>query len=288
MECVQEIGQSPWFERLWTLQEIAFAREAIMVCGRDAISWDCYERAIPWAPLCLPMSAEIVQRFFWKHKLQRMSTSDARSRLIVRSRDLKAIRPHDNIYGLYGILNSLGLPMPLVDYRKPVPTLFEEFTVMEIKHSNSLSILQDLPSTSRRPDLPSWVPDWSEVGVHIYLRDRDLDSFCATADSKPMGLHEVQGQLSLAGKVFDRVKCRGMALPAEPWTSNYDRSYDFDAEAIKVFRSWLQIVTRRDSIQNEDAIPARFYEALTIGQEHELRYDPDTWKLWSQINLGNI
>ena len=38
--------RSPWFHRLWIIQEILLAKEAIVICGTNAISWTRFARAM--------------------------------------------------------------------------------------------------------------------------------------------------------------------------------------------------------------------------------------------------
>jgi hypothetical protein len=35
------LGRS-WWTRLWTVQEVALAREVTLMCGRKTLSWNCF------------------------------------------------------------------------------------------------------------------------------------------------------------------------------------------------------------------------------------------------------
>ena len=37
---INEILASPWFQRVWTIQEVAFSRKAVVLCGQSEISWE--------------------------------------------------------------------------------------------------------------------------------------------------------------------------------------------------------------------------------------------------------
>src|SRR5207247_2650830 len=42
---VKEFFQSPWWNRIWTLQEIALAKHAVLLYGDAYISWDNVQQA---------------------------------------------------------------------------------------------------------------------------------------------------------------------------------------------------------------------------------------------------
>lgn len=44
-ELVTHIFRAPWWKRMWVIQEVAVAKEIVMLCGRHAFSWKLLERA---------------------------------------------------------------------------------------------------------------------------------------------------------------------------------------------------------------------------------------------------
>lgn len=50
---VGKIVQRPWFSRLWILQEIVLAKETIIICGANVLSWD--ELSFLWSLMRLSL-----------------------------------------------------------------------------------------------------------------------------------------------------------------------------------------------------------------------------------------
>jgi hypothetical protein len=38
--------QRPWFRRIWIVQEVAFAPKATVLCGKDSMDWDSFDKAV--------------------------------------------------------------------------------------------------------------------------------------------------------------------------------------------------------------------------------------------------
>lgn len=75
-------------------------------------------------------------------------------------RDLDSGLPHDKIYGVYSILEAMGIGLPEPDYSKPVQEVAQSLTRALVTSTESLdSITLDLPP-SGDSRTPSWVPDY--------------------------------------------------------------------------------------------------------------------------------
>lgn len=46
VECVGGLLRSPWFSRLWVIQELALARKAVVIRGEISLSWDKLSKAV--------------------------------------------------------------------------------------------------------------------------------------------------------------------------------------------------------------------------------------------------
>jgi hypothetical protein len=82
-------------------------------------------------------------------------------RLLNLSRSQKASLPKDKIYALYGVTQSLGVPVPRPVYADTYSTedAYLEFTQSIIRWRGSLDILLEA-SGPWGLNAPSWVPDW--------------------------------------------------------------------------------------------------------------------------------
>ncbi|KAM5359271.1 hypothetical protein ACJZ2D_014619 [Fusarium nematophilum] len=45
---IQNLFQRPWFSRVWVLQEISLARQAVFVCGEEEVEWDVFRSFYHW------------------------------------------------------------------------------------------------------------------------------------------------------------------------------------------------------------------------------------------------
>ncbi|KAJ9644140.1 hypothetical protein H2199_004008 [Coniosporium tulheliwenetii] len=228
-----------WFTRTWTLQEIALARQATVLCGKETIDWGA---------LCHVMAVMADIRY---HQTQSFLDSMAVGRLalcknlknlvnglirtvpawgdenpqpiltyILRSVRMKEVTKHeDKIYALYGLTQALNMndfPPPAVG--EPVEQIYSEATRFAISHDQSLAILYQVEGSSGNYALPSWVPDLSQ--------QRNLPSplwhqhFHAAKSSKPRFSFPSMTQLCVQGKRTDMVVVIGLS------TSSVDRPDD--------------------------------------------------------------
>lgn len=181
---------SPWWERLWTLQEHIEAGNCVAYLGRRKIPFTLlrlvcyllYDSEQRWIPSNIskhhsrlsietthtslrlllgedPMDPNITDKFLYH--LDQLGR-----RLLVAAFWLDTGRPIDRIYGLYAILAPcFGYQLPDVDYNKTAEEVFEDTTWVWMGTRLDLSILK----LAGRPDsldqlrVPSWVPAWHQT-----------------------------------------------------------------------------------------------------------------------------
>ncbi|KAK7993829.1 hypothetical protein PG989_007210 [Apiospora arundinis] len=158
------ITESPWFFRMWTVQEIAFASEAFLIIGPRSLGWNAFLRGYDY----LVLNTVFGTFNYFQVNLRRDTIRYARlyphTTFNIPSlqaiRNLQCARPHDKIYGMYAILALLEIPLEDPDYDQPVTELIDKITLSLIQHFKSLSFMMlTLPSSSS-PGRPSWAPDW--------------------------------------------------------------------------------------------------------------------------------
>lgn len=181
--------RSPWWERLWTLQEHVFGRDCEAYLGRqrvhftflEYINMQLYRSTPTWLPHPLPNYVARVH--IGAHSKWMMEVLKVQNRIdqaifqdqLQFTRDVVAEtlfvtafwfhtkRSIDKIYGLYTFLDlCFPSPLPDVDYHKTAAEVFEQ-TIWAWVHSRSdLSILKlaGRPDTIDELHVPSWVPAW--------------------------------------------------------------------------------------------------------------------------------
>lgn len=167
------------WKRVWVMQEVAVARDVILVAGSLELPWNVLdkflERESPPDAFHKtfghsgPPSAHSLRYPQVIHH-QRLIEKDLEGRqaaslmdVIARFRPTKSTDPKDKLYALLGLAtNTMGI---VPDYRKSVAQVFLGFALAQINASGNLDLLcqsQWYFSTEETSlNLPSWVPDFS-------------------------------------------------------------------------------------------------------------------------------
>ncbi|KAJ3459725.1 hypothetical protein MRS44_015798 [Fusarium solani] len=179
------IGQRPWFRRVWILQEAVLSQKPpILLCGPHIFGYDIFFRT--WVRLLDPSTdgqllitflarspvrfkaVEEIYRKILNTRLHREQTNREENewqcaldilQLIGESTELKATVPHDHIYALLGLLDCNPLPEALFpDYTKPFEYLYHKFTAFILAETRDPRVL-NLGAVGRLEGVPSWTPD---------------------------------------------------------------------------------------------------------------------------------
>ncbi|OAG02680.1 HET-domain-containing protein [Paraphaeosphaeria sporulosa] len=184
----------PYWQRVWVLQEMAMSRGSLTVaCG---VSEMYLEDILPVSRfvslnaesilILLGFAPEAVQLLgmsitlhcytsMWATRgrkdrtLQRTALEprakylDLRQPLLTLAQSAQATKPHDNVYGLLGIV-----PAPIrdemssyIDYNLPIATVFTAFSKAIITFTEDLDVI--FAKSFAQTMAPSWATDWSLV-----------------------------------------------------------------------------------------------------------------------------
>ncbi|RBR26392.1 uncharacterized protein FIESC28_00797 [Fusarium coffeatum] len=221
----------PWFQRMWTVQEIIQARKALVLCGEFSLDWEYISAAARWYCFkakglhkehprdvngaCLVTQMSTIP---WRARLgseylpdllgqkTRPTCKWAMRDLLEALRPRLATDPRDKVFALLGI-SEIGMDdtKMSVDYSKSVKDVFTEATDAIIKNDTSdLSVIWSARQRNDDDEWPSWVPDWRlETGTG-----------CAYGIGEPLkgaqpGRHVYiptePGCLAVRGKIIGRV-----------------------------------------------------------------------------------
>jgi hypothetical protein len=188
---------SPWWNRMWVIQEVAVAQRVFMLRGKHAFSWALLERAALAAQVfqChaffsntpeekarrgpyLP-NARAKANYRWRLSMPLDAPGVKLSalelpilELMVNNISCEASDHRDMIYSLLGLATDLrSSPVASDDltfacrYDRPTEEVYTDFVKVHIRTHNCLDILSfsknDPPK--RHQSLASWVPDWSNL-----------------------------------------------------------------------------------------------------------------------------
>ncbi|KAK4214170.1 heterokaryon incompatibility protein-domain-containing protein [Rhypophila decipiens] len=164
-----------WYTRVWIVQELCVAKEALVMCGDSSAPWDAIQTAFKtldgssdaWQP-----SSLLNYRITRHRALERLHFLTAAGQYVgldealTRCRWFRATCPLDKVYALLGI--STRDPGISPDYAASPETAFERVTQAMLLRSTVPDLLDFVVSPAsvrRNPSLPSWVPDWGPGNV---------------------------------------------------------------------------------------------------------------------------
>jgi hypothetical protein len=322
-----QLFSNPWFQRMWTIQEVVFARECLVVCGSASVPWAAFSEAL-WLP-----TNEYPQNAVWEavpHAVGEAVAQSARARSkakkLVDQRSRHAVSPlsterpslqatkdelsllasiglhkctvpSDRVFGMYGILQAIGISVPDPDYTKSVLEVFEEATRCYMRSRKSLTslVLAIRRGSQDSHDLPSWVIDWRQVNNLQGLGDetgikqlgtRQREEYTASGRSEARVADRASGPLSsgrltVKGKRMGRITVRkalGQERTARPAPGTLRR-----------LREWCKVVAARASYPAGCTPREAFMHTLAFHFGYDwagIRLDPATFDAWFDWFLG--
>ncbi|KAJ4007840.1 hypothetical protein NW766_009648 [Fusarium irregulare] len=189
-----------WFRRVWIVQEIAMAQEAIILIGDWEIDWEPFTRAVKMYKLLGTELSQSVRTFstFGRESIfygipldpalylcDISQVSPLRSNhlfdLLASGYRRKASKSVDYIYALLGIANQVvhldQIQPPSgwslcslsslidIDYTKPLSLVYRDVTIFVILTHNALLPFNmvEYPGNEETSNTPSWVPSWNRT-----------------------------------------------------------------------------------------------------------------------------
>lgn len=224
-----------YFQRVWTVQEIAMAHAIQVHYGTSMFSWrdlitsalftvkqeggflrnqggqvDVFRDAkTHWKLLNSLESHFVLPDIFGVEALyDRRNKSNILGKLtpgtaelaLVKSKGLDATEPRDKAYAMLWAFPGSSQAIDLlrqVDYDKNIEDIYTEYTAaIFVKMSGAPDQFYWVNSTRRNAALPSWVPDWNEnTTIWFSLWAQHLKSFCAAKEDSGTFKVEIYGRL---------------------------------------------------------------------------------------------
>ena len=242
----------PWFERLWTVQEVRTKRSAVVLAGTSAhIDYDTLCGATQWMVRVHPKKTSFLERITWCVSPRLLPVNDAGKldlplNAFVGFSTFKASEPRDRVYAL---LELISIPFELqhffaVDYNKPATTVFADATRGIIQSTSSLKILRLCDMFKDRS--PSWALGWQrEPGYFV----KNSPGTCIFQNrSKPeIGQSTRSDAIVLKGILCGRI----VGTCDNYFPGLFDRTYEETISFYAFCRDFLRdtIVSEQDLIQ---------------------------------------
>ena len=172
----------PWFRRTWVIQEVFSARDVLVHCGEDTLTWPTLLRVnrcirhsdlkmnSSYKALLPPIYQDIFTSRVSVNTTGGYSTELGILEILIKGLDLDATDPRDKIFAMLQLGKETetldSLPAELIpDYRKPAPEVFSDFTRWWIMQHQSLRILSAIQALEGRSWINnSWDKDWIPAG----------------------------------------------------------------------------------------------------------------------------
>lgn len=184
--------QQPWFYRVWTVQEIAMAQDALLIVGDWELDWKAFSIALDYL-----YHSQYRYSLVWKSKavwklnifdsswtglpldsavyMCRIKSEVDQRPLLMGLLSLGRIRgatqPVDHVFAVLNLsadwtavdIGVTSKPYIEPDYAKSVARTFADVTTWLISFHRSLDVLSFVEYEAREdhPSCPSWVPVWS-------------------------------------------------------------------------------------------------------------------------------
>ncbi|KAK3357967.1 heterokaryon incompatibility protein-domain-containing protein [Lasiosphaeria hispida] len=271
---VTTLLRRPWFRRVWIIQEVAFARSAVVLSGRDAMDWDAFINAVRFIDMAKAPRRQYhdtlsVAPHFYITVLSetRDAIASGGKRFTIRDAlrrfaPFESTLPRDKVFALQGLLKQ---PEAIeIDYNSvatPDDEVFRRTAARAVEETGDLSLLLDRhthdhdQNHSGRPPagLPSWLPDWFVPGSLLLGDGRAAvsaeDRFCASRGESAQASFLGDGRLLVSGYVIDRVARVGRRRPSyaelgrEYWLNGSllpkKDPYGIVADSCEVLRDWM-------------------------------------------------
>lgn len=153
-----------WFNRVWILQEIHLASNAILQCGLDQMSWSHFRRAIVllWTKFNACPSLSRPRIAFIEPLVNPIQSNTPISLILRLANKRKCADPRDMIYGVLGLFHEDFQKNIYPQYSLPAGDIYTSFVRSHIGQVKRLELLRYCRSGYRTTSIPSWVPDYSK------------------------------------------------------------------------------------------------------------------------------
>ena len=270
---VRKLLSRPWFQRMWTFQEVVLSRRCQIYCGGYSMTWRDFSDACKailvgdfnnfWGSVDHAIPLISVQRSLW-HKDQRSKLSY----LLESTRHLRAKEAVDKVFGLRALIDKQWARQIDVRYDRPVSYIYADAVKTCIEEDKSLCVLSSVEARqTNSAQLPSWIPDWTQsASNNETLGSRETSgwcNYCAAKDSKPViTIRDDPLQLQLRGfivatitkllNVKARLQLRDLSLKepnvdTQRWSTNeWMKRHKRAAKACRVLQSNIEVQKTSD------------------------------------------
>jgi hypothetical protein len=231
---VDHILERSYFERVWVIQEILFAKEVQIILGDKCFDWAKFSRTVYYVNinkkiLHLGVYEQLPRLLSYRDESKaflsgRVNIGKPNSLfLLLRdTRTCKSTDPRHKIYALLGMSEEKDEMALAPNYDLKIEEVYSNLAKFFIDRDKRLDILGHVQGTQSKHDLLSWVPDWSFPYVCYILghgKDELVGPYKASLERQANVFFEKDSNtLITEGKLFDQVSKVGPVYNADTET----------------------------------------------------------------------
>ncbi|KAI0969273.1 heterokaryon incompatibility protein-domain-containing protein [Xylaria arbuscula] len=304
IEAVVHLFQRDYWKRLWVVQEVFNAKSIKVFCGGSiGIPWQIYTKAAhifqdhkgdldSWFSThpnprsskrnsALPSSLSCSQVLVYEGPNSLLDMNSANSLLETGSllNIMRAYRrkltsePRDKVFGILGVLPEPVRREFLVDYNLSVKKIYTNVVDFLLSTTNRLDVICEsihFPKQTGVANLPSWVPDWSQISEMTALGS--TYKFSAASEEGAVWEfpdNELRSELEISAIYVGTVWKHGVAVGTLCTSADY----------LMAFLHWRAILLDYTSFEDPELqkeMELEFCRTICLGQIPR-KLKPDEW-----------
>lgn len=218
---VKQLFCRPYWRRVWIIQEVSVSETVTIWCGKASMMWGTLEfafkniSALKSKDEDLARDFKFVEGYFLTLYRFRLAMNQDRPfdlpSALNRSGSTLATCQRDRVFALLGITVDGKSYVSDPNYKQDDRSLFIDMAKARLVHTSVLDIIC-LKAYSPSHDLPSWVPDWLNLGqifpsrMADYLSGRGTENFVIDAFGKSPWGHPATFNASASSNASFRIK----------------------------------------------------------------------------------
>jgi Heterokaryon incompatibility protein (HET) len=220
----------PWFERVWIIQEITLAADAVVYCGEWKMPWMALVEAFGFLQdvgrdvFHGLLDSRNLQALQWERTRSASGRAQSLFSLLLRHQAALAGDSRDKVYALLGL--ACEEDVVEVDYSLSAKEVYVKATIKLLRQHQNLDVLS-IAQVHDNEDLPSWVPDFKasqDTRLPLLLEPGDFEGewlgFRAAGETRSNPTFKNNNTIMLiSGMIVDEIVACGPVLEIR---ENYD------------------------------------------------------------------
>ncbi len=171
LQLMKRVYSASWFERLWVVQEVVLAKQAICYCHEVSVPVDRLLLAAAWLSRDGRCWTNQIGSAYALYTVlsQSPTTSPSITRLLERAFDFETTEPRDKVFALLGLLKRNAHPTQYEslkpEYKRNVVDIYRDATRVAIVNDQTLRIIALCGTESVTVENANATPSWVSTAI---------------------------------------------------------------------------------------------------------------------------